>query len=80
MVVVESSGAHFIKSDAALRIAREIVPSPLLGKVAEALGSFLIPRLIRDGMYDQVANNRYSFLGTRECRITDPDEDDRFLA
>lgn len=79
MVVVDSSGQHFLKSDAALRIAREIAPFPFLGKAVEALGSFLIPRLARDGLYDQVADNRYSILGKRECRITDPEEDDRFL-
>jgi len=80
MVVIESSGQFFLKSDAALRIAKEIVPSPLLGKAAEKIASLLIPALVRDSAYDTVANNRYSILGTRECRITDPAEDDRFLA
>lgn len=75
MVVVESSGKFHIKGDAAVRIIAEIEPAP----IGKSTGS-LVPKFVKDSLYDVVATNRYSILGKRdECRVRDPD-DDRFLA
>jgi predicted DCC family thiol-disulfide oxidoreductase YuxK len=63
------------RSTAALRIAR------LLGFPWSLLSVFLVvPRLLRDPLYDLVARNRYRWFGRREsCRLPRPGEMDRFL-
>lgn len=41
---------------------------------------FLIPRFIRDWVYDLVARNRYRWFGRREtCRVASAAERERFL-
>lgn len=74
-IVLVERGASFVRSDAILRIAQLLsVPWPLLG----ALG-LLVPRFVRDPVYDAVANNRYRILGRladAQCRL----RDDRFEA
>ena len=40
----------------------------------------LVPRFLRDAIYDWVARHRYGFFGKREtCRIPTPDERARFI-
>jgi predicted DCC family thiol-disulfide oxidoreductase YuxK len=40
----------------------------------------LIPRTLRDFIYDIIASNRYAWFGQREtCRLPTPDERRRFL-
>uniref|UniRef100_A0A7S0AWY2 Thiol-disulfide oxidoreductase DCC n=1 Tax=Minutocellus polymorphus TaxID=265543 RepID=A0A7S0AWY2_9STRA len=77
IVLVTSDGA-FIKSDAILRITEELTPSwlPLpLAKPAARAGRALVPKFLRDLIYDGVADNRYSILGMRdECRFGDENE------
>lgn len=49
------AGAHYIKSDAVLKIAEGLqTPFPFL-----ALLGFPVPPFLRDAAYDAVANNRY---------------------
>lgn len=46
-----------------------------------ALGGLLVPRVIRDGVYALVAENRYSVFGRRDtCRLPTEDERPRFVA
>lgn len=66
----------YMKSDAALYVAEDLgVPSFLVRLVV-----MLVPRIIRDGIYDIVASNRYRFLGRRQqCRCSDSSDPTRFL-
>ncbi len=73
-VLVEASG-HFTRSTAALRTARYLDgPWPWLYAL------IIVPRPIRDALYDWVARNRYRWFGRREaCLTSDPRFRDRFL-
>ena len=77
IVLVTSDGAY-IKSDAILKITEELTPSWLpvpLAKPAAIAGRTLVPKFLRDLIYDGVADNRYSILGMRdECRFGDENE------
>ena len=77
IVLVTSDGAY-IKFDAILRITEELTPSWLpvpLAKPAAIAGRTLVPKFLRDLIYDGVADNRYSILGMRdECRFGDENE------
>lgn len=78
VVWVEGSGATervFVRSDAALRIAR------YLGGWWALLGVFvLVPRVVRDGIYGLVARNRHR-LARRPagCLVPTEEERGRFL-
>jgi predicted DCC family thiol-disulfide oxidoreductase YuxK len=63
------------KSTAALRLCRALgFPWSLLA----VLG--IVPRAMRDLVYDLVARNRYRWFGRREsCRMARPGEAERFL-
>lgn len=76
IVLVEQQGSY-IKSDAILRIAGGLhMPLPL---VAAVLG--VLPRPVKDGFYDAVADNRYNFFGrTSACRLSDPRFEERFIS
>jgi predicted DCC family thiol-disulfide oxidoreductase YuxK len=81
IVLVTQDGA-FIKSDAVLRIAEALTPFPLLPLApVAALGRFVVPQVLRDVIYDGVADNRYDVLGKRdECRFdSDGKFEDRFV-
>ncbi len=74
IVLVERERA-FVRSEAALRIARQLrFPWPLL------YGLVVVPRPIRDWAYDIVARNRYRWFGRRDvCMMPGPETQDRFL-
>lgn len=76
IVLVQANGQHHIRSEAVLRIAEGLqVPFPI---VAAAL--LPIPRMVRDPLYDLVANNRYIVFGrTPACRMSDTRSADRFV-
>ena len=81
IVLVTNDGAY-IKSDAVLRIAEALSPGQILPlKPAALLGRFLVPKFLRDVIYDGVADNRYDLLGKRnECRFdADGEFEDRFV-
>jgi predicted DCC family thiol-disulfide oxidoreductase YuxK len=62
------SGQAYVKSEAALRIARD-----LPGWQWTWVFHF-VPRLIRDAIYDLVARNRYRWFGRRDaCMLPTPD-------
>ncbi len=74
-VVLVHAGEIYIKSDAVLEIIRI-----LGGPYTLILGFQIIPRFIRDFIYDWIARNRYGWFGKREaCMIPTPDLRDRFL-
>ncbi len=74
IVLLDSEGVH-TRSAAALRIARGLdSPYTLL-----RLG-VVLPRPIRDAVYDLIARNRYRWFGRRDtCMTPSPDLAARFL-
>ncbi len=74
-VVLLEDGRVFTRSTAALRIVRRLsFPWPL------AYGFILIPRPLRDAIYDSVARRRYRWFGRREqCMMPTPELQRRFL-
>lgn len=75
-VVLIENGKAFTKSSAALRIAKK------LDGLWHLLFVFiLVPRIIRDGMYDYFARNRYKWFGKKEdaCMLPPPEMRKRFL-
>lgn len=74
-VLVEGDQTY-TKSSAAIRIA-ELLGWPYR---AATVGRIL-PKAIRDRLYDVVANNRYDWFGKKDrCMIPDEDVSDRFLS
>ena len=81
IVFVTTNGAY-TKSDAILGITQELNPLPFVPlKPLATLGKMVVPQFLRDLIYDGVADNRYSIMGTRdECRFdADGEFDDRFV-
>ncbi len=74
IVLLDSDGVH-VRSAAALRILRGLGSWFLLLRLGVVL-----PRPIRDAVYDMVARNRYRWFGRRDtCMIPTPDVAARFL-
>jgi predicted DCC family thiol-disulfide oxidoreductase YuxK len=81
IVLVTSRGAY-IKSDAVLKITEALTPLSMLPlKPVAILGQYFVPRFLRDIVYDGVADNRYSVMGTQDqCRFdADGEFEDRFV-
>ena len=77
IVVVDSDWTHWSESDAILRISQGLDGPLFLG-----LGhvGFIVPRIVRDGLYHVVSDNRYRFGERDTCRVDfDGEFDDRFL-
>jgi len=68
-------GRVFTKSTAALRILKQ------LDSLWPVLSIFwIIPRPIRDVVYDWIARNRYRWMGkTQTCRVPTPADHQRFV-
>ena len=74
IVLVENKKVY-TKSSAALRIARK-----LSGLWPLFFVLLIIPRFIRDGVYDFIAKNRYKWFGKKEqCMIPTPGLREKFL-
>ena len=74
IVYMRTGGEMFLKSAAVTEIARDLD----LGFVV--LASNLLPLKLKDALYDFIAGNRYSIMGTLdECRLSDPNFDHLFL-
>ena len=73
--VLISGGRAYARSDAAIRITR------YFGGAWRALAVMaLVPRPIRDGVYDLVARNRYRWFGrTDACMVPTPELRARFI-
>jgi predicted DCC family thiol-disulfide oxidoreductase YuxK len=66
----------YARSDAALRIARR-----LSGAWPALYALILVPRFLRDAVYEFVARHRYRWFGrTEQCRVPTPALRARFLA
>lgn len=74
IILIEGAQSH-TKSSAALRIAPHLSGGyPLLN------GLMILPKFIRDWMYDLIANNRYKWFGKREsCMVPTPELKVKFL-
>ena len=75
LVLIEN-GVAYIRSSAALRVARSLdMPWPLLWVF------MLVPRVIRDAVYECIARNRTIWFGKRAtCRAPSEEERSRFMA
>lgn len=69
-------GDHiYTRSTGALRIFRK-----LGGGLKLLYGFMIVPRFIRDGVYNLIARNRYKWYGKKEeCMIPTPEIKERFL-
>jgi predicted DCC family thiol-disulfide oxidoreductase YuxK len=76
LVLIESEGLQIsVRSTAALRIARRLTwPWPLL------YAFIVVPRPIRDWVYEIVARHRYQWFGKRDvCMVPTAETSGRFL-
>ena len=75
-ILLLEDGKLYTKSSAALRIARK------LNRLIPLLYAFLIvPKVIRDWVYDIIARNRYRWWGRQEsCWVPTPDLKNKFIA
>ena len=74
-VVLVDDGMAYTKSDAAIRVAEHLGGSYRLLSLGR-----LLPRGLRDRIYDVVAANRYDWFGRKEqCMVPDDDVSNRFI-
>ena len=75
ILLYEPGKAYYQKSEAALRIAKE------LGGIYSLLGIFLaLPKWFSDSAYDYIARNRYKWYGKKnECMIPTPELKAKFI-
>ena len=84
VVLVKKNGTKgmyegYVKSDAVVEVMKEL-NLPLLSMAGVGLAAIL-PKALKNGLYDQVANNRYRLMGTRTTmeRLSDEVNAHRFL-
>ncbi|RDK85187.1 thiol-disulfide oxidoreductase DCC family protein [Marinirhabdus gelatinilytica] len=74
-IVLIDGGKAYTKSTAALRVARH-----LGGLYPLLYGFMVVPKCIRNWVYDYVAKNRYTWYGKKEsCMIPTPELRGKFL-
>lgn len=75
IILIDPGNAYYIKSTAALEIAKR------MDGLYPMLQLFLIlPASVRDWGYDYISKNRYKWFGKRdECKIPTPDEKAKFI-
>jgi len=75
-IVLVEQGRFYVKSEAVLRIlARLSGLWPILALLR------VVPRGLRDTLYEWIAKNRYRWFGQRaECPVPSPEQRRRFLA
>jgi predicted DCC family thiol-disulfide oxidoreductase YuxK len=75
IVLIEPGVAYYQKSTAALEISKE-----LSGGYSFLSYLSIFPEVIRDGIYDLTANNRYKWFGKKDaCMIPTPELKAKFL-
>lgn len=74
--VGEGEPQVFVRSDAVLQALRDAAgPWAVVAAVAR-----LVPRFLRDPLYDWIARHRYRWFGRYDaCRLPDPDRRERLL-
>ena len=74
-IVLVDGERHYTRSTAALRIARQ-----LRGLWPLMYGFIVVPRFLRDAVYNLIARNRYTWFGRKdECMVPTPELRARFL-
>lgn len=74
-VILRYKGKYYTKSEAALRIALILGGGWRLMTIF-----FIVPRFVRDRLYDWLASNRYKWFGKNDrCMIPDASVHERFL-
>jgi predicted DCC family thiol-disulfide oxidoreductase YuxK len=74
-IVLLKNGSVYLRSDAALEIARD-----LRGLWPGLYFLKLIPKFVRDGVYDFISRHRYQWFGkTDECWLPSPELNSRFV-
>jgi len=75
MIMYDPGVAYYYKSEAAIEIARS------LGGVFTLTAAFkILPKVLRNGIYDYVARNRYKWYGKKDnCMIPTPALKAKFL-
>lgn len=74
-VVLSIDGQEYFKSEAAIKAI-----ASLGGLWSMTLLLLVIPKFLRDSIYDWIAKNRYRLFGKRDtCRLPTSEEKDRFL-
>ncbi len=75
-ILLLENGRLYTKSSAALRVARK------LNGVIPLLYTFIIvPKFMRDWVYDWIAKNRYKWWGKQEsCWVPTPELKNKFIA
>jgi predicted DCC family thiol-disulfide oxidoreductase YuxK len=69
------NGKVYTKSTGALHVAKK-----LKGLYPVLYGFIIVPKFVRDGIYNWVAKNRYKWFGKKdECMIPSPELKARFL-
>ncbi|MDG1572882.1 DCC1-like thiol-disulfide oxidoreductase family protein [Robiginitalea sp. M366] len=75
ILLIDPGTAYYIKSDAALEIARQLSGYRWIPRL---LG--WIPRSLRDAVYDLIARNRYRWFGHKtHCMVPSPEVAGKFL-
>ena len=71
--VKKSNLKFYTKSEAIIQIVKKLgIPIQFV--------TYFLPRILKDGFYDIVAQNRYSLMGKYdECKLYDIEYEDRFL-
>lgn len=74
-VVYYEDGKTYTRSSAVLQIVAQLGGPWWLAKIF-----FLVPRFLRDHIYEFIAEHRYQWFGKREtCRFPTPEERELFL-
>ena len=74
-IILIENGKAYVKSTAALRVARN-----LSGALPLLYGFIIVPAFIRNWVYDFIAKHRYKWYGKKEsCLIPTPELKDKFL-
>jgi predicted DCC family thiol-disulfide oxidoreductase YuxK len=74
--ILLDDGRAWFKSEGSIRMFERLGLPWLFAGIARVL-----PRSIRDAMYDVIARNRLRWFGIRQtCFLADPSQSDRFLA
>lgn len=75
IILYEPGIAYYVKSEAALKIAKHLSGALSLLSVFK-----ILPAALSDSIYDYIAKNRYKWYGKREhCMIPTPELKSKFL-
>jgi predicted DCC family thiol-disulfide oxidoreductase YuxK len=76
-IVVIEDGRGYLGADATIRIAQHF-RQPYRSIAGVGLG--VLPKAVRDGLYGEVARNRYRWFGRRDqCWLPGPEVQSRFI-